>query len=359
MERTTDMKASTATASVKTLGCDLGDKKSALCALDPSGRVLFQTEVKTTREEVRRYFSGIEKTEVVMEVGTHSAWVSALVKSLGHKVTVINPHEFKLLTESRRKSDEADAQLLAKVHQADLKLVKSVRHREEATRLQLASLRTRDSLVKTRTQLISTVRGMLKTFGARAGACDAKVFHKRVPAFIPDELKSALMPLVKVLEKLAEEMGELDEAVAQMAEREHEALKPLMSIPRVGVLTALTFRLVVEDPRRFKNSRDVGAYLGLTPGRKQSGDRDVQQGITKQGDEMLRRLLVQCAHQQTFKSAPDTALKRWALKKGKDGGKNGKKRVAVAVARKLAVLMHRLWRGNDTFQPFPSKQQEA
>lgn len=180
------MKASTATASVKTLGCDLGDKKSALCALDPSGRVLFQTEVKTTREEVRRYFSGIEKTEVVMEVGTHSAWVSALVKSLGHKVTVINPHEFKLLTESRRKSDEADAQLLAKVHQADLKLVKSVRHREEATRLQLASLRTRDSLVKTRTQLISTVRGMLKTFGARAGACDAKVFHKRVPAFIPD-----------------------------------------------------------------------------------------------------------------------------------------------------------------------------
>lgn len=337
-----------------TIGCDLGDRETAVCTLSPEGKITSRSEVKTERQSVDRFFRQTAPAHVVMEVGTHSAWISGVATACGHTVTVVNPHVFKLISESKRKSDKSDAELLARAARADLELIRPVKHRSEGTRVDLTLMRTRDLLVRQRTTLVNHVRGTLKSFGVMPGKCGAEVFHERVKTFVPAMLESAVIPVLTQLKSLGEQLTALDASIELVAKKYEKEMSVLQSVPRVGLLTALAFRLVVENPKRFRTSRDVGAYLGLTPGRRQSGDRDVALGITKQGDAMLRRLLVQCAHQLTFKNAPDSALKRWAVAKG-SGGKTAKKKVAIALARKLAVLLHRLWVTGETYKHFPTQ----
>lgn len=341
------------TDTTETIGCDLGDKETSICALSAAGKITLRTEVKTDRDSLMRWFRNRPKAHVVMEVGTHSPWISGLVQAAGHRVTVINPHEFKLISDSRRKCDQEDAELLARAARADLGLIRPVAHRSEKTRAELTLLRTRDLLVRERSKLVSHVRGTLKSFGVKVGSCAPEAFHQRAAPFVPDLLKVALEPVLDQLAHLGATLKKLDEGIEVTAKKHEKEMKLLTSVPRVGTLTALAFCLVVEDPRRFEKSRDLGAYVGLTPARRQSGDRDVQLGISKAGDGLLRRLLVQCAHQMMFKSAPDSALKRWGVAKAKSGGKNGKKRMAVALARKLAVVLHRLWVTGEEYKAFP------
>jgi transposase len=341
------------TDTTETIGCDLGDRETTICTLSAEGKVTHRTEVKTDRDSLTRWFRNRPKAHVVMEVGTHSPWISGLARASGHRVTVINPHEFKLLSESRRKCDQGDAELLARAARADLGLVRPVTHRNEKTRADLTLLRTRDLLVRERSKLVSHVRGTLKSFGVKPGTCAPETFHQRVAPFVPELLKLALEPLLDQLGQLGQTLKKLDESIETTAKKHEKAVELLSSVPRVGTLTALAFCLVVEDPRRFKTSRDIGAYLGLTPRTRQSGDSDPQLGISKAGDALVRRLLVQCAHQMMFKNAPDSALKRWGVAKARSGGKNGKKRMAVALARKVAVVMHRLWVTGEPFKAFP------
>jgi transposase len=343
------------TDTTETIGCDLGDKETTICALSSEGKVTHRTEVKTDRDSLMRWFRNRPKAHVVMEVGTHSPWISGLVQAAGHRVTVINPHEFKLISDSRRKCDQEDAELLARAARADLGLIRPVAHRSETTRAELTVLRTRDLLVRERSKLVSHVRGTLKSFGVKVGTCAAEAFHERVAPFVPEALKLALDPVLNHLAQLGQTLKTLDAGVESIAKNHEKEMKLLTSVPRVGTVTALTFCLVVEDPRRFKKSRDIGAYVGLAPGRRQSGDSDVQLGISKAGDGLLRRLLVQCAHQMMFKNAPDSALKQWGVAKAKSGGKNGKKRMAVALARKLAVVLHRLWVAGEEYKAFPER----
>jgi transposase len=341
------------TDTTETIGCDLGDRETVTCAVSAKGKVTHRGEVRTDRESITRWFQSRPKAHVVMEVGTHSAWISGVAKAAGHRVTVINPHQFKLISDSRKKSDMQDAELLARAARADLELLRPVSHRREDTRVDLTLLRTRDLLVRERTKLVNHVRGTLKSFGVKPGKCTPEAFHKRVAPFVPEPLKLALEPVLNHLARLDETLKQLDESIEKTAKKHTKAMALLMSVPRVGTLTALAFCLVVENPRRFKKSRDLGAYVGLAPGRRQSGDSDVQLGISKAGDGLLRRLLVQCAHQLMFKNAPDSALKRWGTSKAKSGGKNGTKKTAVALARKLAVLLHRLWVTGKAYEPFP------
>jgi transposase len=332
------------------VGCDLGDKTTTLCLLDDSGQVVRRSEVETSRAPLVSYFRSLPRTQVVMEVGTHSPWVSAAVDAMGHRAIVINPHQFKLLSQSRRKSDANDAELLARAARADLQLVRPIQHRKESTRSQLAVLRTRDILVRTRATLVNHVRGMLKSFGVRAPKSDTPNFALRVKDVVPDELQPALEPILEQLESLTLRVKKLDTQLEDIAAAD-DTVARLRTIPRVGIVTALTFKLVIEDAKRFKKSRDVGAYLGLTPARHQSGESDPRLGISKSGDALTRRLLVQCAQQLLFKNAPDCALSR----AGKLLLKQGKPRnvAATAVARKLAGLMHLLWARGQDFVAFP------
>lgn len=334
-----------------TIGMDLGDKYSHLYVVDNgTGDEVEQGRVPTTIEAVDRYFGQRATARVVMEVGTHSGWVSRLLSKIGHEVLVADPRKVRSLMGDDEKDDELDAEFLARIGRADPKLLKPIRHRSEGTQADLAVIRSRDNLVQARTQLVNHVRGMVKTTGHRLPKCSTERFHK-LDEEIPKMLREALHPVMVTLAGLTEQIRHYDRQIKQKAERDYPETDVLQQVGGVGPITALAFVLVIEDPSRFEKSRAVGPYLGLCRRRWKSGESDPELGISKRGDVLLRRLLVSSAHYILGPFGPDTDLRRWGLGYAARGGKKGKKRAAVAVARKLAVLLHRLWTTGESYEP--------
>jgi transposase len=206
----------------------------------------------------------------------------------------------------------------------------------------MAIIRSRQALVDCRTQLVNHVRGAVKSFGARLPKCPARSFHKRAQEHIPEALMPAPEPILEQIGSLTERILDYDRKLEAISEEHYPETELLRQVEGIGPLTALTFVLTIEDPYRFEKSRSVGAYLGLVPARDQSGERDPQRRISKEGDEMLRKLLVGSAHYILGPFGSDSDLRRHGEKIAARGGKNSKKRAAVAVARKLSVLLHRL-----------------
>ena len=332
-----------------TIGCDLGDKESTLCILGTDGQLERPRSIRTTREAFRKFFS-CDRAHVVIEVGTHSRWVSALLKDLGHQVTVANARRVQLISQNESKTDKVDAELLARLGRVDVKLLKPIEHRGMEAHSDLAVAKARDALVRTRTRLINVCRGMVKSCGERLPKCDSESFHRKAKNHVPAELKNALAPLFKVLEQLHDAINKQDKTIERLA-RKYPDVEILSQPNGVGILSALVFLLTLEDKRRFESSRTVGAFVGLRPRQNQSGDGDPQLSITKAGDAFLRRLLVQCANYILGPFGRDSDLRRWGLELAKRGGKNAPKRAKVAVARKLAVLMHRLWVTGEVYEP--------
>lgn len=337
---------------VEVVGLDLGDKRSQLCVLDRDcGEVLEEGTVPTTREALERRFSTVRPMRIALEAGTHSPWVSQLLEGLGHDVIVANPRRLRLIYTNRRKNDRVDARYLAQVARLDPRLLAPIRHRGEEARAALALLRSRDVLVRTRTKLINHVRGMVKSVGGRLPGCSAGAFGtKKMADELPALVKEALLPVLEVIDDLSGKIRAYDRRIERLAE-ESPVAGHLMAIRGVGPLTALAFVLTLEDPDRFPKSRSVGAYLGLAPGSDQSGDANPQKRITKEGDAFVRRLLINSAHYILGPFGEDCDLRRYGLKIAARGGKNAKKRAAVAVARKLAVVMHCLWVTGEVYDP--------
>ena len=342
-----------------TIGMDLGDQWSRFAVLDATGELVEEGRVRTTRGALRQRFAASAPGVVALEVGPQSAWVSELFTELGHSVVVANPREVKAVTGSTRKSDREDARVLARLARVDASLLHPVRHRREEARAGLLAVRSRAALVEARTQLINCARGLAKTFGARVPGCGTANFAARARAVLPPALCATLSGLLVAAETLTREIVAYDEALERMADHLYPETERLREVPGVGVLTALVYVLTVDDPHRFAKSRDVGCYLGLRPQRRQSGGFDPQLGITKTGDTYLRKLLVQCAHHILGHFGADTALRQWGLKLCERGGRNAKKRAAVAVARKLAVLLHRLWVSGERYCAFPASRAVA
>jgi transposase len=215
----------------------------------------------------------------------------------------------------------------------------------------MAIIRSRQALVGSRTQLVNHVRGAVKSFGHRLPKCPARSFHKRAQEHIPEELRPALKPILETIASLTERIGDYDRKLETISRERYPETELLRQVEGVGPLTALTFVLTVEDPHRFERSRSVGAYLGLVPARDQSGERDPQKHISKEGDEMLRKLLVGSTHYVLGPFGKDSDLRRHGEKIASRGGKNAKKRAAVAVARKLSVVLHRLWVTAEVYDP--------
>ena len=218
-----------------------------------------------------------------------------------------------------------------------------LKHRGEDSQAHMAIIRSRQALVGCRTQLVNHVRGAVKSFGARLPKCPARSFHKKAPEHIPEALLPALGPILEQIGSLTERIRDYDRKLEAISKEHYPETELLRQVEGVGPLTALTFVLTLEDPYRFEKSRSVGAYLGLVPASDRSGDRDPQKRISKEGDEMLRRLLVSGAHYILGPFGSDSDLRRHGEKIASRGGKNAKKRAVVAVARKLAVLLHSLW----------------
>ena len=335
-----------------TVGLDLGDNYSYLCLLETqSGEVIEEGRLRTTPEALKQRFSEREPMRIAIEAGTHSPWVSRLLEECGHEVLVANARKLRLIYAEGRKTDKLDAQKLARLARLDPKLLSPLKHRGEAAQAHLAIVRSREALLSARTKLINHVRATAKSFGARLPGCSVETFHKKVRNGVPEALFPALEPVLAVIASLSERIRDYDRELEALAEEFYPETNLLRQVKGVGALTALVFVLSLEDPARFKESRVVGAYLGLVPGKSQSGERDPQRRISKQGDEMLRRLMVTSAHYVLGPFGEDSDLRRHGLKICERGGKSAKKRAVVAVARKLSVLLHRLWRTGEVYEP--------
>ncbi len=331
---------------------DLGDRYSYLCLIDTqSGEVMEEGRLRTTPEALRRRFSSERPLRIAIETGTHSPWVSRLLEECGHEVLVANARKLRLIYANKRKTDEVDAENLARLARLDPKLLYPLKHRGEGSQAHLAIIRSRQALVGCHTQLVNHVRGAVKSFGGRLPKCPARTFHKRAPELIPDALGPALEPMLEQIGSLTERIREYERQLETVSEEHYPETQLLRQVEGIGPLTALTFVLTVEDPSRFEKSRSVGAYLGLVPARDQSGDRDPQKRISKEGDEMMRKLLVGSAHYILGPFGSDSDLRRHGEKIAARGGKNAKKRAVVAVARKLAVLLHSLWVSAEVYDP--------
>jgi transposase len=336
-----------------TAGLDLGDKYSYLCLIDTrSGEVIEEGRLRTTSEALRRRFASERPPmRIAIETGTHSPWVSRLLEELGHEVLVANARKTRLIYANKRKTDEVDAENLARLARVDPKLLYPLKHRGEESQAHMALIRSREALVGTRTQLVNHVRGTVKSFGARLPKCPARSFHKRAPEHIPEALRPALGPILEQIGSLTERIRQYDRELETLCQEHYPQTQLLRQVEGIGPLTALTFVLTLEDPYRFERSRSVGAYLGLVPATDRSGERDPQKRISKEGDEMLRKLLVGSAHYILGPFGSDSDLRRHGEKIAARGGKNAKKRAAVAVARKLCVLLHRLWVTAEVYEP--------
>jgi len=301
-------------------------------------------------------FQKMARCRIAIEVGTHSPWVSRLLANLGFEVIVANARQVQLISASSRKNDRVDAQMLARLARVDPELLRPIRHRSEQGQADLMKIRVRAALVETRTALINTARGMTKARGERLPACDADAMEVAQMALLPKPMQETLRPLLEQVESLTEKIQELDTSLEQIARSLYPETSLLEQISGVGTLIALTFVLTLEDRERFAKSRDVGCYVGLRPKQKESGQSQPQLRITKEGDVYLRQMLVQGAHCILRRKGPETDLKRWGLKLAGRGGKNAKKRAVVAVARKLAVLLHRLWVSGEVYEPLRNSQ---
>jgi transposase len=336
-----------------TVGLDLSDKQARYAILvDDQADLMAEGTLPLTAVGLRRLFGGEPGWRIALEAGTHSPWVSRDLAALGHEVLVANPREVALVFRSKRKNDRLDAGKLARLARFEPALLHPIRHRGEQAQQDLVLLRGREQFVKARTAMINCVRSQVKGVGVRLPGCSAEAFAKTVRELIPAGLRVGLLPLVDEVGRLTQQIKATNKRIARLNVERYPETWRLRQVRGVGPITALAFVLTVEDPLRFARSRDVPAYLGLVPRQDESGAHKSQLGITKAGDELVRRLLNQCAHYILGPFGEDCDLRRWGLGLMGDGKNQKLKRRAVtAVSRKLAVLLHRLWLTGRVYDP--------
>lgn len=336
---------------LQTVGLDLGDRFTSVCVLSEGGEVIERSRWPTTRQGLSRRFEGKAKLRVVLEAGTHSSWVSESLESWGHEVVVANPRQVYWIFKNTKKCDRVDAESLARLGRADVSLLSPIQHRSSQAQAHRAVLSSRDALVRSRTALINHARGVVKTLGERLPSCSSAAFVHKALAQVPAAVGEALAPLFAVLESLNAQIHEYERQVKRLCEQTYPQTQQLCEVNGVGQLTALAYIVTLERASRFARSRSVGAFVGLSPRSDQSGEREGQLGISKRGDALLRRLLVSSAQYMLGPFGKDSDLRRFGLALAQRGGRAAKKRAVVAVARKLAVLLHSLWRTAQLYDP--------
>jgi transposase len=341
-----------------TVGLDLSDRVSHFHAQRGDGVKLEVGKVATTPDALATFLERWKGCRVVIEAGTHSPWISRLASKCGVDVVVANPRHVELISKNDKKSDIKDAELLAEIGRTNPSLLAPITHRAEAQHAHLAVLRARDALVKSRTELINHARGVLKSNGFRAPSFSPESFGRRVMGHCPPQLEAALSVLAQQILGMSDAIKQLDSKIEELCRTHYPITQKLQQVGGVGPVVSLTFVLTLGDPKRFRDPRDVGAYLGLVPRRKSSGDFNPQLSITKAGDRQMRRLLVLSANHILRRVGQDSDLRRFGLKIAGDGkDKRQKKRAKVAVARKLAVLLHHLWTHDAPYDPLHRAKQ--
>lgn len=337
-----------------TIGLDLGDKKHYYCVLNAEGKQEAEGPVSNTKEGLAQWCVQWPGATIILETGSHSPWLSRYLESLGHRVVEANARKTRAIWKSDRKSDAHDARMLARIGRTDLELLSPVKHRSEAKQRDLILLKTRDALVRARVNAANSVRFLLKSLGVSVPGGNMESFAKRcLEALEASELR-LIEPLLEVVKVTTEEIKLLEQQIEEAFEKKYPETGRFQDVPGVGPITAYAFTLVLESPERFEDTRSVGPFLGFVPKRDQSGESDQQLPISKAGNAMLRRLLVNCAHYILGKFGPPSALREAGMRIAARGGANAKKRAVIAVARKLAVLLMALWKRPEArYEPMP------
>jgi transposase len=334
-----------------TVGLDMGDRFSHYCLLNGEGDVVEEGRMQSTEAALRRHFQGEPCLRIALECGTHSPWVSRLLTALGHQVIVANARKIPAITGSESKNDRNDAEKLARFAAYDPRLLSPLEHRSQQRQLDLNLIHARSTLVRARTMIVNALRGLIKSAGGRLPACSTESLPARALPAIAPFLAQVATPLIEQIALLNVQIDGMDKQVEKLAAKYPE-IGLLRTVPGVGPIVAAAYVLTLDRPDAASN-RSAGAFLGLRPRQSQSGDADPQRRISKTGDGCLRSLLVQSAQYILGRFGPDSELRRWGLKLASSGAKRGKKRAIVAVARKLAVILHSMWRSGRRFQPFP------
>jgi transposase len=318
--------------------------------LDATGQIVREASLPNTRPALSQLLADFPRATVALEAGTHSPWISRYLTGLGAMVFVANPRKLHAISRNERKCDRRDAQMLARLARADVALLHPIKHGTAQAQHDLLGLKLRDALVRTRVNLINTVRFTLKSLGHSVCNPSSESFHKTVLADIPADCLPVVQPLLTVLTQVTEQIKGMERDLVQRSKKDYPVTERLQQISGVGPLTALCFVLKIGDPERFSRGRDVGAYLGLCPRRDQSGGTDKQLRISKCGDGMMRRLLVSAAHYILGPFGPACALRAYGQHLQGTSARE-KKRAVVAVARKLAVLLLSLWKHGTDYEP--------
>jgi transposase len=335
-----------------TIGIDLGDVWSHYCTLNEDGEVVDRGRFRTSPKAIEKWFTDLPPARVAMEAGTHSIWISEQLQELGHEVIVANVRELRAISHSDRKSDQVDAEKLARYARLDPEILRPIAHRTVEQQEALTLIRARDLMVRLRTAAVNAVRGLTKSCGHRMPASSTRCFAKRSVAVMPPGLAQALGPVLEQIAEMTLKIKQYDRQIQELGQTKYLETQALVKVPGVGHLTALAFVLTLGSKERFEQSRDVGCYLGLRPRRSQSGDRDPQLGITKAGNVYLRSLLIECAGHILRPQGKDSSLRQCGLHLASRGGKQARNKAVVAVARKLAVLLHRIWITQEPYVPF-------
>src|ERR1700681_2319829 len=297
-----------------TMGLDLGDRWSFYCVMDEAGQIILEQKLSTTPEAMKQTFAEIPRSLIALETGTHSPWVSRLLTELGHEVIVAHAQKVQWISKSNRKDDRHDARTLARLARIDPELLGPVRHRSVQAQLHLTVIRARAELVSARTALVNAARGLVKSYGQLLPKCGTYQVSRELAAGLNAELREVLAPLLKEIESLNARIKEYDERMEKIAKESYPQVELLKQVKGVGTQIALTYVLTLEDPHRFPKSREVGCFLGLRPGRRNSGESEPQKKISKEGDRYLRTMMVQGAHYILGPFGEDSDLRRWGLK---------------------------------------------
>jgi transposase len=345
-------------------GIDVHTKRSNFAVLDDEAEVVQRGDLTTTKKSFTAAFSYLSPVKVAIEAGAQSHWIAELLTSFGHEVVVANPRRVQLIAKSREKDDASDAEKLARLLRADPSLLHPTYTRDIDNLALRGMLKARAGLVECRTKLINTVRGLVKPFGANIGKAESHHFaevvkNTQMPAGAR-AVVSVLLPHIEQLSLSIEAQNKAIEAVE--IERPDHPIRLMKTVPGVANLIALAFVAYIDDPTRFSRGDQVGNYFGLTSGRRFSGGGGYSLGITKEGDPQMRSLMIQAAY-AFLHCKQDSELRQWALqlmeRKGGPGCRDAKKKTACALARKLTILLHRIWITNEPYQPFHHAQKKA
>lgn len=341
-----------------TIGMDLGDNENVVCVLDISGNIIHRSTIDNNQESILSFFKKYKGATVAIEAGTHSPWISRQLLSIGCHVLVGNPRKLRAIWESDEKMDDQDAEMLARIARFDPSLLYPIQHKTKQAQVDMTMLHARETLVQNRSKLINHMRGSVKSFGERLPSCSTESFHKQAASHMPEELLNIFQPMLKIIEQITLEIKAFDKQIEQISTERYPETELLRAVKGVGPLTSLAFVLTLEDPTRFNKSRQVGKFLGLTPRQSQSGESDKQLRITKAGSSFLRKLLVNASQYILGPFGEECNLRRFGLRLASRGGKNAKRRAVVAVARKLSVLLHRLWQYGEVYNPLHKRNSQ-